>query len=132
MAVEIALGALAIAAVKCVVPYLEEIGKGAAKKTGEETANVGFKLLGWMREKLTGRAKEALEDLEKEPLSGDNQADLRKSIAKQLEAQPQLLEELESLVPAEAKAAAHQEMNQSGNDNRGVQVSGSGNWTNVS
>jgi hypothetical protein len=40
MPIEILIGALAATAVKLVA-------EGAAKKTGEETASAGFKLLGW-------------------------------------------------------------------------------------
>ena len=50
-------------------PYLTEAGKEAAKAVGKETASAGLKLLGWMRQKLTGRAKEALVDFEQNPSS---------------------------------------------------------------
>lgn len=125
MAVEIVIGALVAAAVKLVA-------EGAAKKTGEETAGAGFKLLGWMRDKLTGRAKEALEDVEKDPSSEDNKADLRKQLLKQLEGQPQLLEELRSIVPANEQSAAQQAMNQLGDNNRAAQVAGQNNDVRVS
>jgi hypothetical protein len=89
---------LAAAAVGFLVPYLTEAGKEAAKTVGKETAGAGIKLLGWLREKLTGRAKEALEDLETQPASADNQADLRKQLAKLLEQQPDLAEQLRALL----------------------------------
>ena len=76
--------------------YLGETGKAVAKKVGEE---LGGKLLPWLRQKLTGRAKEALDDLEKNPGAEDNQADLRKQLTKLLEADPALLAELRALLP---------------------------------
>jgi hypothetical protein len=90
---------LAAAAVGFLVPYLTEAGKEAAKTVGKETAGAGIKLLGWLRDKVTGRAKEALEDLEKQPDSAENQADLRKQLAKLLEQQPDLAEQLRLLLP---------------------------------
>jgi hypothetical protein len=125
MAVEIAIGALIAAAVKLVA-------EGAAKKTGEETAGAGFKLLRWMRDKLTGRAKEALEDVEKDPSSEDNKADLRKQLLKQLEVEPLLVNELRALVPANEQSAAQQAMNQIGDNNRAAQVAGQSNDVRVS
>jgi hypothetical protein len=125
MVAEIALGALVAAAIKLVA-------EGAAKKTGEETAGAGFRLLGWMREKLTGRAKEALDDVEKDPSSADNQADLRKQLTKWLEAHPQLLSEFRSLVPANEQSAAQQSMNQIGDNNKAAQVGGQQNTVRIS
>ena len=55
---------LAATAVGFLVPYLAEAGKEAAKTVGSKTADTAIKVLGWMREKMTGRAKEALDDLE--------------------------------------------------------------------
>jgi hypothetical protein len=121
--IEMAIGALLTAAMKLVV-------EGAAKKTGEESANAGIKLLSWMREKLTGRAKEALEDFDKDPSSEDNQVDLRKQLRKQLELQPGLVAELQSLIPPDQAVA--QTINQIGNQNRAAQVDGVSNKVSVS
>jgi hypothetical protein len=89
---------LAAAAVGLLTPYLTEAGKEAAKTVGKETAGAGLKLLGWMREKLTGRAKEALSDLEEKPESELNQDDLRTQLAKLLEKQPDLVRQLQELL----------------------------------
>jgi hypothetical protein len=89
---------LAAAAVALLAPYLTEAGKEAAKTFGKETAEGGFKLLGWMREKLTGRGKEALQELEEKPDSQLNQDDLRTQLAKLLEKQPELVPQLRALV----------------------------------
>ena len=89
---------LAAAAVGFVAPYLAEAGKEAAKTVGKETAGAGIKLLGWLREKLTGRAKEALTELEEKPDSPLNQDDLRTQLAKLLEKEPSLIPELRALL----------------------------------
>lgn len=89
---------LAAAAVGLLAPYLTEAGKEAAKTVGKETAGAGLKLLGWMREKLTGRAKEALSELEERPEAQLNQDDLRTQLAKLLERQPDLIPELRALL----------------------------------
>ena len=89
---------LAEAAVSVLAPYLTEAGKEAAKTVGKETAEGGLKVLGWMREKLTGRAKEALTDLEEKPDSQLNQDDLRTQLAKLLEKQPDLVAQLRELL----------------------------------
>lgn len=115
MAVEIVIGALVAEAVKLAA-------KAIAKKTGEEAASAGFRLLGWMREKLTGRAKEAFEDLGKNPQSEENLIDLKKQLTKLLETEPNLIEELKALVPVAEQVAARQAMEQVGNDNTGVQT----------
>lgn len=120
---------LAAAAVAALLPYLTEAGKEAAKTVGRETAEAGTKLLGWVREKLTGRAKESLDDLVAQPDSEDNQADLRKQLAKLLDEQPQLASELHPLV-SQAQIAGDV-MNQTiGAGGKGIMNKGTGN-TNV-
>jgi hypothetical protein len=89
---------LAAAAVGVLAPYLTEATKEAAKTVGKETAEAGLKVLGWMREKLTGRAKEALTELEEKPDSQLNQDDLRTQLAKLLEKQPDLVPQLQVLL----------------------------------
>jgi hypothetical protein len=90
---------LAATAVSVLAPYLTEAAKEAAKTVGKETAGGGLKLLGWMREKLTGRAKEALTELEDKPASQPNQDDLRAQLTKFLEKQPDLVPQLQELLP---------------------------------
>jgi hypothetical protein len=89
---------LAAATVSLLVPYLTEAGKEAAKTVGKETAGAGLKLLGWMRDKLSGRAKEALTELEEKPGSQLNQDDLRTQLAKLLEKEPNLVPQLRELL----------------------------------
>ena len=81
----------AAAAVALIVPYLTKMGEAAAEKAGEASADAAGKVLAWMRRKLTGHAQEALEDLQDSPESEDDQADLRKQLAKMLKADPTLL-----------------------------------------
>ena len=124
-------GALLLAgeAVALAAPYLVEAGKGAAKKLGE---GVGGKLWSWLGEKLTGRAKEALDDLEKNPGAEDNQADLRKQLTKLLEADPTLLAELRALLPPAPATETTLQTQTVGDHGRGVQNKGDNNTTNIS
>ena len=89
---------LAAAAVGLLAPYLSEAGKEAAKAVGKETAGAGLKLLGWMRDKLSGGAKQVLLDLEEKPGSQLNQDDLRTQLAKLLRKQPELVPQLRELL----------------------------------
>jgi tetratricopeptide (TPR) repeat protein len=128
MIAELALAAEA--AVALISPFLAKVGEGAAKKVGEESAGSAFKVLGWMRDKLTGRAQEALNDLERNPESTDNQADLRKQLTKLLEAEPGLLDELRTLLPKEAPSGYS--MTQTlGAGAKGAQIKGSRNTTSI-
>ncbi|PPQ34558.1 hypothetical protein CCS01_10370 [Rhodopila globiformis] len=54
---------------------------------------------GQLQEHLTGRAREALEDLQQHPESEDNRADLRKQLGRFLLARPSLAYELDHIVP---------------------------------
>ena len=112
---------LASAAVAILSPYLAKAGEGAAKKIGEEAVDTGGRLLGWMRAKLGGRAREALDDLVVKPDSEDNQADLRKQLTKMLVTDPGLAVELRALLSADSGANA-----------KAAQVKGSGNTTSIS
>jgi hypothetical protein len=92
---------LAAAAVGMLAPYLTEAGKEAAKTVGKETAGAGLKLFGWMRERLSGPAKDALAELEDKPGSQLNQDDLRTQLAKLLEKEPDLVPQLRELLSQE-------------------------------
>jgi hypothetical protein len=63
----IEIGPLAASAVAALAPYLVEGGKEFAKTVGKEAAGGGLRLLGWLRERLAGAGREALEDVEKAP-----------------------------------------------------------------
>ena len=105
-----------------VIKELKEAAKAAA---GDVYA--------WLKGKLTGRAAEALSDLEKDPASEDNRGDLRKQLAKALEADPALLAELRRLLPEGAGAGATtQTIDQSRSTNaKAAQVRGKGNVTSI-
>jgi hypothetical protein len=120
---------LASAAVAALSVYLAKVGDGAAKKIGEEA---GSRLLSWMRAKLHGRAQEALNDLEANPDSEDNQVDMRKQLVKALETDPALAAELCAILPAPATMADSMVQNVSGAGAKAAQVKGSGNTTTIS
>ena len=61
MAIEL----LAAAAISMISPYLAKAGEAAAGKVGEGAAEATGKVLGWLRAKLGGEAREALEQDEK-------------------------------------------------------------------
>jgi hypothetical protein len=122
---------LAAAAVSFLAPYLTEAGKEAAKTVGKETAGAGIKLVGWMREKLTGRAIKALAELEDKPDSQLNQDDLRTQIAKLLEKQPDLVPELQALL-SEAKPFADFMSQTVGESGKASQIKGDQNTVSIS
>lgn len=124
-------GALLLAseAVAVAAPYLIEAGKNAAKKLGE---GVGGQVWSWLREKLTGRAKEALDDLEKDPESEDNRADLRKQLIKLFEAEPDMLEELRALLPPAACGKTTHQAQTVSDNSTGIQNKGDNNSFNIS
>jgi hypothetical protein len=122
--------AFAASAVALVAPYLGKATEEAAKTVGKESATAGLKLLGWLRDKATGRAKEALEDAEAKP-TDDNKADLRKQVTKLLEANPDLLTELRALLPTSATETSGQQMTV-GDNSKAVQNKGDNNSINIS
>jgi hypothetical protein len=121
---------LVASAVALIAPYLGKAAEEAAKTVGKEGTTTGFKLLGWLRDKATGRAKEALEDAETKP-SEDNQADLRKQLVKLLYAQPDLQKELRALLPEPAADPSGQHMTV-GDNSRAAQNKGDNNTINIS
>ena len=120
------INALATAAstVAALSPWLAEIGKGGAEKLGEAATG---RLLTWLRAKTTGRARDALADLERQPGSTDNQADLRKQLAQLLEQNPALLAELHALLQAVPAGGDRMEQHVTGANAKGVQIKGGGN-----
>jgi hypothetical protein len=115
------IDALAASAVAAVTPLLIEAGKGGAEKLGETAIG---RLLRWLRTKTTGRAQEALADLQRAPDSPDNQADPRKQLAKFLEQNPALLEEMRALLPAPGAAGDTMKQHVEGAGAKGVQIKG--------
>jgi hypothetical protein len=93
---------LATTAVALLVAYLKDAGTEAAKTLGKDSASAGVKLLGWLREKLTGRARETLTHLEEKPESQLNQDAMRGEIAKLLEKEPNLASGLQKIVVSES------------------------------
>jgi hypothetical protein len=122
---------LAAAAVGLLAPYLEDAGKEAAKTVGKETTEAGIKLLGWMRNKLSGGAKQALSDLEEKPESQLNQEDLRTQLAKLLEKQPDLVPQLQKLL-SETKPLGDDMSQTVGEGGKASQIKGDQNTVSIS
>ena len=57
---------LAAAAVTAIAPLALKAAESGAEKFGELTVETAAKVAGWLRDKLTGRAKESLDRLEGE------------------------------------------------------------------
>jgi len=118
------------AAVALLAPYLGEAAKSAAKEAGKGAASAAGQLLGWLRQKVTGRAKAALDDLEAEPGSEVNQQVLGLRLAEIAANDPGFLEELRRLLPAGAEAKVRQDMTL-GAGAAGVQNVGQGNTISI-
>ena len=120
---------LATAAITALLPYLAEIGEGAATEIGKEA---GGKLVGWLRAKLGERGGKALDDLAAEPNNADRQADLREQLAKALQANPAFARELVAMLPADARGTDIMTQTVSGAGAKGAQVKGSANNITIS
>lgn len=100
---------------------VEEVGKAAA--TG---------ILSKLKDKLShAGAKEALEDLSKQPTDADTQAALRRQLVKAMEADPAMGEVVKTWLgeatPQAAEIGINQTANTQGNNNTVIQISGSAN-----
>jgi hypothetical protein len=92
--------AVAASSVSILVPYLVEAGKAVAKKAGEATWAKVESIYDTIRRKFQGDpiSEEALNDLVTNPMNEDNQAVLRKTLRKAMEADKDFLSELTKLV----------------------------------
>lgn len=118
---------LAAAAVGFVAPYLAELTKSAVGEAGSEAAKG---VVEWMRGRLGGRTKAALEALEAAPQSEGKKTILQGEILAALEDEPKLADELQDLLQ-KAGVQAVQSMTISGRGAAGAQVAGNGNSVNV-
>ncbi|AWB07515.1 hypothetical protein A6A40_21060 (plasmid) [Azospirillum humicireducens] len=123
---------VAAATVTVLSPYLSEAGKEAAKSVGKEVAGQGFKLLGWLRDKLTGRGAEALTALEEKPERETRKEALTIQLREVLEDNPALLDELRALLTEETPQGHSLIQTVNGDNNKVAQVSGSGNSVSIS
>ncbi len=120
------------ATVALLVPYLSKGAEGMAEEFGRDAASGVQNLFGLVKAKLTKpAASEALDDLEADVESADNQAGLRVQLAKALDTDPELRAELERLVEqiqaAQPALRASQSMTVAGDNNDTFQVQGNAN-----
>lgn len=126
--------ALAAPATDLAVKVLQQ---GADKLTAQVGADAAAAMLGawsWLKGRLLPTpAVAAVKDLEARPADPDNQADFRKRLREALEADPALATELAQwLDRAGARGAVTtQTLTQTGDGNKGVQVSGHGNQVDI-
>jgi hypothetical protein len=98
---------LATAAITLLAPYLKDAGTEAAKKLGKESAGAAIDLLGWLREKLTGHARQTLAELEEKPDSQLNQQAMSIELAKLLEREPNLVVDLQKFLSSAPGSEGH-------------------------
>lgn len=127
MAIEL----LAAAAITMISPYLVKAGEAAAEKVGEGAAAAAGKVLGWIRSRLGGDAKAALEGVEANPGSEARKAVLKEELVRALEADPELAKELRALIPDDLIDGGAMTQDVSGAGAIGNQVKGSGNTVNI-
>ena len=97
MIVELTAAAAAAATTEALTGYLTAGATEAAKTAGKEAVEQGKRLVGWLRERLHGPAKEALADLRTEP-SEKTAAAFRQQLETSLAANLALLEGLRALL----------------------------------
>jgi hypothetical protein len=91
---------MATASVALLDSYLGSAGKQAPQTVDKEVSNAAVKLLGWMREKLTAPAKQALIELEQKPHSRRNRDELRTQLVISLKDRHDLVSQLREFIPA--------------------------------
>lgn len=101
--------------------YTAALSIELAKGAGKEAAAATGKFLAWAKAKLSGRAAEAVADLQAAPESEDNRADARKQLAKLLAERPDLLADLRAAFPEleKPRTAINQTVNGVGVNNVG-------------
>jgi hypothetical protein len=119
--------AAAAATTNALTGYLTAGATEAAKTAGKEAVEQGKRLVGWLRERLHGPAKEALADLRTEP-SEQTAAAFRQQLETSLAADPALLDGLRALLAElpEAVRYGEQTATVTGDWNEVYQVQGSG------
>ncbi|MEZ5931283.1 MAG: hypothetical protein R3F54_04930 [Alphaproteobacteria bacterium] len=120
---------LAGSAVAILSPYLVKGSEAFAQKVGGAAFAGVEKLYGLVREKLAGQ----VEALEAAPADEDEQTLLRIQLKKALEADPAFAAELQAPVEdvkAKGGAPVTQILTITGDNNKGAQISGSGNTVN--
>jgi len=122
---------LTASAVALLIPYLTTLGTEAAKAGGEAVVAGGRRLLGWLKERLTGKARDALAELEKAPADEAERGVFEARLKQALATDPALLEGLRALLAELPKAATAQTMTFTGDANKGAQTAGDDNEVNI-
>ena len=120
------LTALASSAVAVLTPLLQKAAEKGVEELGKSAAGALFTKL---KERLThAGAKEALDDLAKQPADTAAQGALNMQLRKAIEADPELAAFLKQWVAeSEAKIGISQIANVQGDHNKTTQIAGSGN-----
>src|SRR4051812_35134670 len=126
MIAELPPAAAAATTTTALAGYLAAGATEAAKTVGKEAVEQGKRLVGWLRERLRGDAKEALADLRTEP--SEQTAAFRQQLEASLAADPALLDGLRGLLAELPEAVRYGEQKAAvvGDRNEVYQVQGSG------
>ncbi len=118
--------ALATSAVAILAPLLQKAVEKGAEEVGKSAVSA---LLDKIKTRLThAGAKEAFDDLAQQPADPAAQGALSMQLRKALEADPALAAFLKQWIDeSKLQAAVSQTANLHGNDNKTIQISGSGN-----
>lgn len=122
---------LTASAVALLTPYLTTLGTEAAKAGGEAVVAGGKRILGWLKERLTGKVKDALAELEKAPADEAERGVFEARLKQALATDPALLEGLQALLAELPKAETAQTMTLTGDANKGAQIAGDRNKVNI-
>jgi hypothetical protein len=126
---------IATAAVSLLVPYLNTAANKAAEVLGEKSVALAHQLFGFLRTKFRDDTSMlgAIEDLSEAPQDSDRQIVVRRLLAKAMQQDAQLTEEISKLVGgAESRSLNANTATIVGDSSKLAQVSGSGNTTTIS
>jgi hypothetical protein len=120
------LAALAASAVTVLVPFLSKAAEKGVGKLAESAAGSLFESL---KTRLQGKesAKEALDDLARQPEDADTQATLRVQLRKALASDPELAENLKEWLAQGTPVSHTQIASVTGDQNKVTQITGSHN-----
>src|SRR3954462_7506313 len=127
MIAELTAAAVAATTTTALAGYFAAGATEVAKTVGKEAVEQGKRLVGWLRERLHGPAKEALADLRTEP-SEQTAAALRQQLEVSPAADPALLDGLRAILAELPEAVRYGEQKAAvvGDRNEVYQVQGSG------
>lgn len=111
--------------------FRSKAGEKILEDVGHDSYETARKMLGWLKDRLTGHAHETMTLLELNSADQDNQDDFQVSLRKFLKSDQGAQEELGKLLEPIPQAAWSQIANVTGNQNIVNQIQGSGNSVSI-